>query len=141
MLYSPLRDASTVASTVMPPSVSWELTETPARQQEIYDGVQHIVRKCAHFCEYTLLGMLLRLCLESWFGNRMKRRHAMIPTAFAFGALYAGTDEYHQILTDGRSGQWSDVLLDCCGVLFGTVLGVRLIAAIGRKQKGAETEE
>ena len=35
--------------------------EETDRQQEIYDGVQFIVRKCAHFLEYTLLGFLIRL--------------------------------------------------------------------------------
>ena len=113
------------------------LTQTPEKQQEIYDSVQYVVRKIAHFGEYTLLGFLLRLCLESWFGHRMKKRSALLLMAFIIGTLYAGTDEWHQLLIDGRSGQWSDVLLDGCGVLFGAFLGYRLIKN-DRKQKGAE---
>ena len=112
--------------------------QTPEKRQEIYDSVQFVVRKCAHFSEYTLLGLLLRLCLESWIGHRMKKRYALMLLAFLCGALYAGSDEWHQKLIDGRSGQWIDVLLDSCGVLFGAFLGDRLILAINRKQKGAE---
>ena len=112
--------------------------QTPEKQQEIYDGVQFVVRKCAHFSEYTLLGFMLRLCMESWFGHRMKKRYALMLPAFLCGTLYAGSDEWHQKLIDGRSGQWTDVLLDSCGVLFGAFLGNRLILRINRKQKGAE---
>ena len=43
-----------------------------AAQDEIYAGVSHVVRKCAHFTEYMVLGFLLRMCLESWFGHRIK---------------------------------------------------------------------
>lgn len=112
-------------------------SQTPEKKQEIYDEVQFIIRKCAHFSEYTLLGLLLRLCLESWFGHRMKNRHALMLPAFLAGTAYAGTDEGHQRLIEGRSGQWTDVLLDGCGVLFGAFLGTRLIITIDRKQKGA----
>ena len=110
--------------------------QTTDKQQEIYDNVQFVVRKCAHFSEYTLLGFVLRLCLESWFGHRKKKRYSLMLPAFLCGALYAGSDEWHQKLIDGRSGQWTDVLLDSCGVIFGVILGIRLIDMINRQQKG-----
>lgn len=114
-------------------------TETPVRKQEIYDSVQFVVRKCAHFSEYALLGFLLRLCVESWFGHRMKKRYTLLIPAFLLGALYAGTDEWHQQMIDGRSGQRTDVLLDSCGVLFGAFLANRLIIVTERRRKGEET--
>jgi VanZ family protein len=113
-------------------------SETPERRQEIYDSVQHVVRKCAHFSEYTLLGFLIRLCLESWFGHRIRKRNGLMLPSFAVGTVYALTDELHQVLIEGRSGQWTDVLLDSCGVLFGAFLGNRLITVLERKKKGAE---
>ena len=109
-------------------------SESPERKQEIYDSVQFVVRKCAHFSEYTLLGFMIILCLQSWFGHRTKRRNILFLTALAIGVIYAGTDEWHQMLIDGRSGQWSDVLLDSSGVLFGSFLGNRLICLIDRKE-------
>ena len=35
-------------------------------QREVYNVVQHLVRKTAHFTEYALLGLLIRFCLQSW---------------------------------------------------------------------------
>ena len=102
---------------------------TPEQQKEIYDSVQHIVRKAAHFTEYLILGFMLRCCLESWFG----RKKWLIPAAWATGTGYAGTDELHQMLIDGRSGQWSDVLLDSSGVLTGVLLASIVIFMIYRR--------
>ena len=51
------------------------------------------------------------------------------------GALYACTDELHQIRTDGRSGQFTDVLLDSCGVLAGVLLGVLFLRLLERREK------
>ena len=109
---------------------------TPEKQKEIYDRVQYAVRKCAHFIEYTLLGFSIRICLESWLGNRMRKRYILLLPAYICGTLYAGTDEWHQRMIDGRSGQLSDVLLDSCGVLFGAFLGNRLIIITERRKKG-----
>lgn len=109
-----------------------------AEQQEIYDSVQHVTRKCAHFCEYALLGFMIRLCLESWFGNAVKRKRTLLLAGFAAGAFYAATDEIHQLLIDGRSGQWTDVLLDSCGVMTGVLLGVLLIRLTGQRKEEAD---
>lgn len=114
--------------------------QTPEKQQEIYDNVQYAVRKCAHFTEYTVLGILIRLCLESWFGCRIKKRYILLLSAFVCGAMYAGTDEWHQRMIDGRSGQWTDVLLDSFGVLFGTFAGNRLIDTVEKRKKGPVKE-
>ena len=110
----------------------------PEKQKEIYDNVQHIVRKCAHFTEYMMLGFLIRLCLESWFGHRMKRYRILALIGFGAGAGYACTDELHQLSIDGRSGQWTDVLVDSSGVLAGVVLGTLLIKSLNRRN-AAET--
>lgn len=110
----------------------------PEKQKEIYDNVQHIVRKCAHFTEYMMLGFLIRLCLESWFGHRMKRYRILALIGFGAGTGYACTDELHQLSIDGRSGQWTDVLVDSSGVLAGVVLGTLLIKSLNRRN-AAET--
>ena len=103
-------------------------------QQAIYERVQHTVRKCAHFTEYMVLGFLLRLCLESWIGHRVGKKKIMA-AATCTGAAYAGSDELHQKLIDGRSGQISDVLLDSCGVFLGAALAWRIIRGSRRKRK------
>ncbi len=109
----------------------------PARQQAVYDNVQHIVRKLAHFTEYLMLGFMIRLCLESWFGHRMKKYRILALIGFAAGTVYACTDEAHQLAIDGRSGQFTDVLVDGSGVLAGVVLGTLLIRSLNRKLPGS----
>lgn len=106
------------------------------KQKSIYDNVQFYVRKAAHFTEYAVLGLLLRLCLESWFG----KRKWLFPAAWAAGTIYAGTDELHQILTDGRSGQWTDVLIDSSGVFTGVLIAAMILWLI-RRNTGKRKEQ
>ncbi len=102
-------------------------------QKAVYDRVQYAVRKCAHFTEYMILGFLLRLCLESWFGHRMRKFRILALIGFGAGTAYACSDEAHQLVIDGRSGQWKDVLVDSSGVLTGVTLGTLLIKSLSRK--------
>ena len=105
-------------------------------QQSVYESVQHVVRKLAHFTEYMMLGFMIRLCLESWFGHRMNQYRILALIGFGAGAGYACTDEVHQLAIDGRSGQLTDVLVDSSGVLFGVVLGTLLVRSVNRKTPG-----
>ena len=112
-------------------------TYSQDKQKEIYDSVQHVVRKTAHFTEYMVLGILLRLCLESWFGSRK-----ILPAAaWGAGTVYAGTDELHQLMTDGRSGQWTDVLLDSSGVLAGVAIASLILWILIRHRTGKRIQE
>ena len=106
-------------------------------QEEVYNVIQHLVRKTAHFTEYALLGLLLRFCLQSWIGN--KKRH-LLPVSWMIGTLYAVTDELHQLLTDGRAGQWTDVVLDSSGVLTGAVIA-SVVVVLGSKAYIAAKEK
>ena len=83
-----------------------QLAET--EQKKLYDDIQHAVRKCAHFTEYALLGLMIRLCLESWFGHRVKKSSSLSLAGLCMGILYACSDEFHQLMIEGRSGQWTD---------------------------------
>lgn len=83
----------------------------------------HIIRKGAHFFEFSVLGFLLR----GGIGRRMP-----LPVV---GALIPCIDEGLQLFSDGRSAQLSDVLLDCSGVLFGALCFALLRAFIHRFRK------
>ena len=102
----------------------------PEEKKAYYDSVQYVIRKCAHFSEFALLGISLRLCLESWLG----RRKWLSVCAWAGSALYAVLDESHQTLVSGRSGQWKDVGIDSAGALTGVLLTV-LVLYLVRKRK------
>lgn len=79
----------------------------------------HIVRKLAHFTEYTLEGACLAFLVYS-FAIIIKKKHFLF--AFLGGVLTALCDEGIQLFALGRSAQLSDVCLDSLGVLFGLVL-------------------
>ena len=106
--------------------------DTPRKTLEsLYWTLQTVVRKGAHFSEYALLGFLLRLLGEShaW------RARGWI--AWGGGTLYAAVDELHQLFSDGRSAQATDVLIDSAGVLSG-VLAAMLILSLMRRLMEAE---
>ena len=84
----------------------------PALAQRLTD---HIVRKLAHFCEYTLEGFLLMLCMRVYTRNYIW--HISVP--LLGGVLTALADETIQIYSPGRSSQVTDVWLDSAGVLAG----------------------
>ena len=85
----------------------------------------HIVRKLAHFCEYTLEGFLLMLCMRVY--SRHPLRHITVP--MLGGVLTALTDETIQLFSEGRSGQVTDVWLDSAGVLAGILVAIVLLLA------------
>ena len=87
-----------------------------------------IVRKGAHFAEYTILGGFLVPAVKEW----MAADTTPVPvameriTAWLAGTLYAVTDEIHQFFVPGRSCELRDIVIDSCGVLAG-VLVVSLV--------------
>ena len=83
----------------------------------------HIVRKMAHFCEYTLEGFLLMLCMRVY--TRRYVRHITVP--MLAGVLTALTDETIQLFSEGRSSQVTDVWLDSAGVLAGILAALLLM--------------
>lgn len=89
----------------------------------------HIVRKAAHFAEYTAIGMLLVSCAYSFSRTKPYRYYSQILFA---GLATAVIDETIQLNVAGRSGQITDVLLDFSGVITGAVFMV-LIYMIYRK--------
>ena len=95
------------------------------KQSEIIDKSDHIIRKAAHFFEYTVLGILIftsfYLSVDFSYKNRYHSLIALLCLWFA-GIFYAVSDEIHQVFVPGRSGQISDVALDSVGILFGIVL-------------------
>ena len=84
----------------------------------------HIVRKLAHFCEYTLEGFLLMLCMRVY--TRQYIWHISVP--MLGGVLTAMADETIQIYSPGRSSQVTDVWLDSAGVLVGILIALVFMA-------------
>lgn len=88
-------------------------------QNIITDGLSHIVRKTAHFTEYACMGFLF------YFYFSDKKSRCLLSVLGV--ALYASSDEMHQLFINGRSGQVTDVLLDTCGGICGAFLAFVLL--------------
>lgn len=87
---------------------------------------QHFIRKLAHFCEYTLEGFLLMLCLRVYTRHFFK--HVSWPVLG--GLLTALTDETIQLFVPGRSGQVTDIWIDFSGVMTGLLVGLILLGLV-----------
>ncbi|MBP3718551.1 MAG: VanZ family protein [Eubacterium sp.] len=111
-----------------------------------------IVRKLAHFTEYTLLGLFISLTVkehyhkkryheeqhsekhyhdEHFHKGQFLKRIFIIP--LICGVLYAASDEIHQRFVPGRSCELRDVLIDTCGVLLGVTINM-LCVRFGKKK-------
>ncbi|MBQ3126979.1 MAG: VanZ family protein [Clostridia bacterium] len=80
------------------------------------EQLSHILRKLAHFCEFALLGLCLCFTAQAFSIPRFRL------CAVGIGLLCAGADEFLQRFIEGRSSQFSDVMIDSAGVLFGLFL-------------------
>ena len=89
------------------------------------NGPAYDLRKYAHMTEFFLL------CLSSFlffFNLFPDCNHVLIFLLdFLFCFLYACFDEWHQTFIPQRSGNVTDVLIDCCGILFGLLIHVILL--------------
>ncbi len=91
--------------------------------REIASAIENTVRKAAHMTEYGILSILFYVWLGKW-QFRVRRRAV---TATAFAALYAVSDEIHQLFVPGRAGMVRDVVIDSIGAALGifVFLGVK----------------
>lgn len=76
------------------------------------------VRKSAHLFVYLILGLLVYSFITEFMMNGYKV--FLLSSSLSF--LYACSDEFHQMFVSGRSGQISDVILDCFGALLGILI-------------------
>lgn len=102
---------------------------TPFLELLVGEGnvTDHLVRKLAHFCEYSALGILAGALLL------VKKESGIFRWSYALlcALAVAVIDESIQLLADGRGAQVQDVLLDTAGSLTG-LLVVWLIAVLVR---------
>lgn len=90
------------------------------------DTCTFIIRKCAHFTEYAVLGgsvlnLVKSLLREGWGSARSR---GLVLAAFG---LVAVADETLQLFVPGRSGSPRDVAIDLCGYCFGAFLATLVV--------------
>ena len=87
-----------------------------------WDLIHHVIRKSGHFVGYGLVCLtFLRACLLT-LGRRTEGtvglwRLASVLRGVGSTFVVASCDEFHQTFVPGRTGLFSDVLLDTCGGL------------------------
>lgn len=105
--------------------------QTGDESQSLSDGVMtffgmelsvDFVRSCAHCLEYAGLALLV---FNAFYCSYGRFRPYL---SFLTAALYAVSDEVHQLFVEGRAFQLSDILIDSVGAAIGVaasaVLGI-----------------
>ena len=81
-----------------------------------FSFAEFLIRKSAHMFLYFVLAILIYMSISK--GNSY--RYYIL--AFVLSAMYACSDEIHQLFIVGRSGEIRDVLVDSTGALIGLLL-------------------
>ena len=92
-----------------------------------------LVRKGAHIFAYFVLGILAfnalwRVDLSKFKFNRPATLSIIVC------ALYAASDEFHQLFIIGRSGEFRDIMIDSCAAMVGVFI-ISIFVRILQKSK------
>lgn len=93
-------------------------SEVSIQAKGYFSFVEFFIRKAAHFMTYFLLGGTF--CLALFY--KLKNIWWSAFFALLAAAGYAGMDEFHQMLTGGRTPLFQDVMLDAAGALTAILL-------------------
>lgn len=72
-----------------------------------------LIRKIAHMSEYAILALFTYYALIKIAFNK----RIIFQITFLISFLYACSDEFHQLFISGRSGQFTDIIIDSTGCL------------------------
>lgn len=101
------------------------------KKQQIVNKLNQPLRKVAHASEYFVFILLIIISLKnSGIGGK---KIFLIALMICF--IYACTDEYHQTFVNGRTGQFTDSLIDTLGGAIGCVVFLIIDKIIKEKCK------
>ena len=86
------------------------------------EAMSFLIRKCAHFTEYMILGISLFFTIGEYLTAAGSFSWPVFFSAWGIGTCYAVTDEIHQHFVPGRSCEMRDVGIDAAGALCGIFL-------------------
>ena len=110
-----------------------DFDDMPAHEQlDLINSYDRVVRKCAHFIAYAVLGFLVYFTIAFATFLRCANEYQPIFLSVPVCVLFAATDEFHQTFVDGRAGRFSDVLIDSGGVVCGIVFALLVVAVVKR---------
>ena len=91
---------------------------------------QDFIRTCAHFLEYAGLAVLIFNALYQTFGFSRPVLSVII------SAVYAASDEIHQLFVEGRDYQLSDIAIDTLGAASGVIVLIILNKLVSKIKGG-----
>ncbi len=109
----------------------------PAQKENTLDKIEKVIRKCAHFSIYTLVGILM-FALMNTYNLKVRTR---VVTSLLVGIVYASSDEIHQAFVPGRSAMFTDVLIDASGVCVGIAITALILLVAKNIIKKTKKEE
>lgn len=109
------------------------------------ETVSFLIRKAAHFTEYTILGLCLCVNVNDWIvrnpQNTMFKWRHIWGLAWIIGTAYAITDEAHQRFVAGRSGEVRDICIDAAGVAIGAAVMLLILRHRNYKEKQFDSKD
>lgn len=105
---------------------------------ETLQFLHHIIRKCGHFTEYFILGMLILRGIRA--GEKgMHLRWALVTILIVAG--YASLDEYHQSFVPGRTPAVRDVFIDTTGGAAAQIVASLVVLLGASREKRRQVEQ
>ena len=98
---------------------------------------EQLIRKLAHYSEYTAIGALMLSCAYSRDRLRPHRFWAFVLGA---GLLTAVIDETIQLFVEGRAGMIIDVWIDFGGIVTGSLIMLGFYAIVRRRKKKGDKD-
>lgn len=105
-------------------------------QETIISKYQFLARKFAHFSLFALLGFFVFLSVITY--DKIKFKVKLI-FSILISAVYAASDEVHQLFVKGRSCELRDFFVDIVGSFLGIIIALAAFVLFskikGRKEK------
>lgn len=113
-------------------AVSWiyPLDVESSTTQDWIDQFNGAFRECAHAAAFFILALLVYNALRRTGFKGLKAFF----TVLVFCALYAVSDEIHQIFVPGRACEMTDFVSDCFGILMGLILYNAISLAFNKRR-------
>ena len=104
---------------------------TQNQVENLMEALNKPIRKVAHATIYCVLSILL---LYAFFTKeKTLLRNCIIVAMLCF--LYSLTDEFHQTYIDGRTGMFTDCLIDTFGAILGCLVYQFILKLKNNKEK------
>lgn len=91
-------------------------------KEKLVEKFNKPIRKIAHASVYFILSILILNFLLAINFEKERKYSLVLFITILICFLFAITDEYHQTFVKGRTGQFSDVLIDTSGAIVSSVI-------------------